>query len=162
MLNVITFIYKGEIKLRGDAYQKFLQLANQFQLKILDDKVQQKKSRSFKTGLTDLPLELLTTICSYLPTFDVLRNVGRVSKKFYDLSRNPHSHINVCLDLITIDRSTVDFLRSATLMRKLSIDYSCPGRSHVREMLRDMEAFVEPDDLFLTLKDHHYLRSLEI
>ncbi len=102
MLNIINFIYRGEIKLSGDAYQRFLQLANRFQLKIEDDHHHQQKGRkkpklSRQTNINDLPPEILTKILSLLPTFDVLRNVGRVSKWFCELSRHPRSHIKVRL-----------------------------------------------------------------
>ena len=163
MINLVTFIYKGEIKLEAEAFQKFVQLADRFQLRIQDDQDQRKKAKlEVSTSINDLPPELLTKILSYLPTFDVLRNVGRVSKKFYNLSRDPESHINVRLDLIAMEKLTSDFLRRATLMRKLTVQYSMPYETHVRQMFRDREEDVELDDLVLALRDHQHLRSLEI
>jgi hypothetical protein len=163
MLNIVNFIYKGEIKLAGDAYQRFLQLANRFQLKIEDDqqKRREKPKLSHQTNIIDLPPEILTKILSYLATFDVLRNVGRVSKQFYELSKHPQSHIHVCLNLMFADNSTSDFLRQATQMRTLSIGFSIVD--HVRRTFQDWKNNAyDPDDMLLVLRDHQQLRSLEV
>jgi hypothetical protein len=163
MLNIVNFIYKGEIKLAGDAYQRFLQLANRFQLKIEDD--QQKRREKLKvprqTYINDLPPEVLTKILSFLPTFDVLRNVGRVSKRFYELSKHPQSHINVCLNLMFADNTTSEFLKQATQMRTLSIGFSIAG--HVNRTFQDWKNNAyDPDDMLLVLRDHQQLRSLDV
>jgi hypothetical protein len=162
MLNIVNFIYRGEIKLAGDAYQRFLQLANRFQLKIEDDQQRRikKPKLSRQTSITDLPPEVLTKILSFVPTFDVLRNVGRVSKRFYELSKHPQSHINVRLNLGFADNSTSDFLRQATQMRTLSIDYSTVV--YVRRTFRNLDNGYDTDDMLLVLRDHQQLRSLEI
>jgi hypothetical protein len=162
MLNIVNFIYRGEIKLAGDAYQRFLQLANQFQLKIEDDQQQRRKKSklSCQTNINDLPPEVLMKILSFLPTSDVLRNVGRVSKRFYELSKHPQSHINVCLSLMFADNTTSEFLRQATQMRTLSIGFS--KARHVSRTFQDKKNNVDDLNMLLVLRDHQQLRSLEI
>ena len=165
MLNLITFIYKGEIKLRGGAFQKFLRLANRFQLKLQDEQDNRKKPKlSVKASMNDLPPEVLTKIFSYLPTFDVLRNIGRVSKKFHDLSQHPRSHINVCLNFIKMEKSLYDFLRKANLMKKLVVNYKrIDEKASIKPMFPDLEKDLERDPtiLFSALKKHQHLRSLD-
>ena len=166
MLNVLIFIYKGKIKLQGDEFQNFLRLSKRFQLKLQDEQDNRKKPKlSVRASINDLPPEVLTRIFSYLPTFDVLQNIGRVSKKFHDLSRHPRSHIDVCFTFTKTARvrSVVDFLRNANLMIKLNIIYTRQDQSYSRPMFPDLEGVFDPnaDILLQALRKNQHLKSLD-
>ena len=49
--------------------------------------------------LTDLPPEVLLEILSLVPTVDLLQNVARVSKMFYEYTKDPRAHIDVKFDM---------------------------------------------------------------
>ena len=62
---------------------------------LLEDQIKNLESPAMETKIKnvlvpELPNEIWLEIMSYLSTFDVLRNVARVSKRFHILSEDPH------------------------------------------------------------------------
>ena len=49
-------------------------------------------------NINTIPNEILVKILSYLPTTDLLLNVSKVSKRFYELTKNPLAHLTVTFD----------------------------------------------------------------
>ena len=140
--------------------QLHLQRWNQTRRRCLPEVSSTRKSIPTQNRRWPTKTEVLTKILSFLPTFDVLRNVGRVSKRFYELSKHPQSHINVCLSLMFADNTTSEFLRQATQMRTLSIGFS--KARHVSRTFQDKKNNVDDLNMLLVLRDHQQLRSLEI
>ena len=88
-----------------------------------------------KPTINTLPMELLLDILSYLPTYDVLRNVALVSKKFYESSQSPFVHKIVTLK--EVEYESRDFLSKMTLTRELHIQQMY-ARYHDDEPIGDL------------------------
>jgi hypothetical protein len=69
-----------------------------------------------------LPPEIVTKILSNLCTFDLLHNVSRVSKLFYELSKSPASHRDVFLSCYVNQNKAAEFLKTTTLIENLEIN----------------------------------------
>jgi hypothetical protein len=48
------------------------------------------------SNMLELPNEILAGIFSYVPTRDLLLNVARVSKYFYELTLCSNQHVAIC------------------------------------------------------------------
>lgn len=64
--------------------------------------------------ITTLPVEILLTIFSYIPTYDLLQNVARVSKYFYALTRDPDVHRSVTFTNHVNTDKAIEFLKDKT------------------------------------------------
>ena len=76
-----------------------LKARNQKLEEVLEEVLKNPESSAMQTRIRNvlvpvpvpkLPNEILLEILSYLPTRDLLRNVARVSKRFHELSEDPH------------------------------------------------------------------------
>ena len=66
--------------------------------------------------LTDLPPEVLLEILSLVPTVDLLQNVARVSKMFYEYTKDPRAHIDVKFDMqVRFDSEQIWFFKQNSL-----------------------------------------------
>ena len=64
--------------------------------------------------ITSLPVEILLTIFTYIPTYDLLQNVSRVSKYFYAMTRDPDVHRSVTFTNHVNTDKAIEFLKDKT------------------------------------------------
>jgi hypothetical protein len=62
--------------------------------------------------LTCLPDEILLKILSYVPTYDLVQNVARVSKHFHHLTRDPDAHVSITFTNHVNTDKVVAFLKN--------------------------------------------------
>ena len=55
-------------------------------------------THQFCTHIMDLPEEIIEIILSYISTYDLLQNVGKISKWFHDFVASPRLHVHVIFD----------------------------------------------------------------
>ena len=70
--------------------------------------------------LSDLPNEILVKILALVSTGDLLQNVARVSKRYYEITQQPSLHVDVHLDLrvrFAPENFFLLLLRRSSLMR---------------------------------------------
>jgi hypothetical protein len=87
---------------------------------------QMPKKQRFKDNpeLGSLPVELLTKILAQLSTSDLLCNVARVNKQFYQLTKSPPVHLFVTIKANADEEQGAKFLKAALQMRELHITHT--------------------------------------
>ena len=73
--------------------------------------------------ITSLPVEILLTIFTYIPTYDLLQNVSRVSKYFYAMTRDPDVHRSVTFTNHVNTDKAIEFLKDKTKVNNSFINF---------------------------------------
>ena len=93
-----------------------------------------KETKIKNVPIPELPNETWLEIMSYLSTFDVLRNIARVSKRFHKLSEDPHVIQKIEVDSVQSwpkekeEKYCDDFLgvlKRSLKLKKLSFGFNC-------------------------------------
>jgi hypothetical protein len=148
----VKFIYLGKATIEKDGMESFILLAKKLRIQGLpntaDFSFPNTESPEKLGQLSLLPPEVLLKILQYVPTLDVLLNVARISKKFYDLSKDLSIHIRVSLPLrfpaikFLESTSKIESLQIVTKENKYDFDPSCyqllraiPSHAKLREVV---------------------------
>jgi hypothetical protein len=99
---VLDLIYTGEVKVVVEDEKRFLEIIKQFEIVSMPSERKktkhdddEDKCHSTSMSTMQVPPEILIKILQHLPTNDLLKNVARVSKQFYELTKCPKVHLNV-------------------------------------------------------------------
>ena len=68
--------------------------------------------RRYRPKLTSLPDEILLKILSFVPTYDLVQNVARVSKHFHRLTRDADAHVAITFTNHVNTDKVVAFLKN--------------------------------------------------
>ena len=107
----------------------------------------------------ELPNEIWLEIMSYLPTFEVLRNVAQVSKKFHKFSEDPHVIRKIEVESVQSwpederEKYCNDFL--GVLKRSMKLRSLCFGFSSDIDNDTSGKKFLEA----LPSMNHHFLQE---
>jgi hypothetical protein len=108
--HILEFVYTGRTKIEeSNNESKFFELAKKLKIEGLPireikatkrsdsdvDKEPPKRLKKEFTEMTDLPPELLIKILSHIPTKQLVKHVGLVSKQMNDLSKDSGVGISV-------------------------------------------------------------------
>jgi hypothetical protein len=125
---VLDLIYTGEAKVEVEDEKRFLEILNQFKI---DPMPSQRKKKKYDNdedkcqptlnSTMQVPPEILIKILQYLPTHDLLKNVARISKQFYELTKCPEVHLNVSLSETAQEAGALEFIKKAKHMTGLTL-----------------------------------------
>jgi len=117
-------------------------------------------------SINDLPNELLVKIFSNISTFGLLLNVALVSKRFYELTKNPEVHRVVTLKLTGHQlwkQSAENFLKTAIQLKELHIKRNGTWDSEDYSPLStSLPEICVMDDVILATLQHPHLKVIDI
>ena len=138
LVNLVRFVYTGKTPDDPVDLEELIKQCKKLGVKGLSDtwagtnpnetplgrKSAENRLDSPESKFSSFPMEVLIKILSYVPTYQLLQNVARVSKRFNTLTKDPDAHISITLiNQLSDAGEAIKFLKSKTKVEE--IHFTC-------------------------------------